>query len=181
MPGVDLRTDRLLLRQWRYEEADRLFDMLRRDEIARWLGTPVALVDPAQAVEKVGTYLAMGQTPPYGAWAVEVAPGQPRAGTVVGTVMLMRREGRDEGEAEVGWYLHPDSWGQGYAGEAASALVAHAASAGLCRVVALTDVDNAASVRVALAAGLVETDRDHSEPARPSRVFVAHLQPPAGP
>jgi len=37
---VVAHTERLVLRPWRADEADRLFDMMRRDTVVRWLGVP---------------------------------------------------------------------------------------------------------------------------------------------
>lgn len=63
---------------------------------------------------------------------------------------------RDDGadDLEVGWHLHPRAWGRGYATEAASALLERAASAGVPRVVAVTDPDNAPSQAVCRRLGM---------------------------
>jgi RimJ/RimL family protein N-acetyltransferase len=50
---------------------------------------------------------------------------------------------------EVGWHLHPGHQGQGLATEAARAVLATAARAGIDQVLAITDLDNTASQRVA--------------------------------
>ena len=47
-------------------------------------------------------------------------------------------------DVEVGWHLHPDAWGNGYATEAARAAVADAFSRGLHRVIAITHPHNQA-------------------------------------
>ena len=49
----------------------------------------------------------------------------------------------------MGWHLHPDYQGHGLATEAARALLGAAADAGIDEVLALTDLDNAASQAVA--------------------------------
>jgi RimJ/RimL family protein N-acetyltransferase len=58
------------------------------------------------------------------------------------------------GEYEVGWWLHPDSAGQGYATEAASALLDDVFARGLPEVWCGMYVDNDASARVAGRLGL---------------------------
>jgi RimJ/RimL family protein N-acetyltransferase len=57
---------------------------------------------------------------------------------------------------EVGWHLHPQHQGQGIATEAARAVLALAAPAGIDQVLAITDVDNAASQRVAARLGMTD-------------------------
>jgi RimJ/RimL family protein N-acetyltransferase len=49
---------------------------------------------------------------------------------------------------EIGWHLHPDAQGAGYATEAASAVMTDAATSGLQTVIAVTDPLNVASQRV---------------------------------
>jgi len=56
--------------------------------------------------------------------------------------------------AEVGWHLHPGYQGQGIATEAAQAILAVAAQAGIDQVFALTDLDNTASQAVAARLGM---------------------------
>ncbi|GAA4726824.1 hypothetical protein GCM10023350_07020 [Nocardioides endophyticus] len=48
-------------------------------------------------------------------WAAE----RKADGVVVGTVLLLTLPNDEHGEVEIGWHLHPDAWGQGYACEAA--------------------------------------------------------------
>jgi RimJ/RimL family protein N-acetyltransferase len=37
---MELRTERTVIRPWRPEEADRLYDIVRRREVTEWLGRP---------------------------------------------------------------------------------------------------------------------------------------------
>jgi RimJ/RimL family protein N-acetyltransferase len=66
------------------------------------------------------------------------------------------------GLIEIGWHLHPRYQGQGFATEAAGAILAAAAKAGIDQVLALTDLDNAPSQAVATRLGMQDegtTDR----------------------
>ena len=66
------------------------------------------------------------------------------------------------GLVEVGWHLHPRHQGRGYATEAARMVLALAGKAGINQVLALTDLDNVASQRVAGRLGMRDegvTDR----------------------
>lgn len=56
-------------------------------------------------------------------------------------------------DTAIGWHLHPDAWGNGYASEAASAVVEYAFEAGLERVIAVTAPASAASQKVCARVG----------------------------
>ena len=164
---VVVATDRLLVRPWRLEEAPRVLDIQSRVEVVRWLGDgePVLMRDLEEARAKIERYAELSTTPPLGFWAVEVRG----TGQVAGSVLLLTLPNDDHGEVEIGWHLHPDSWGQGYASEAASAVLAHGLAQGLPEVFAVTHLDNWPSQRVARRIGmddLGETDRWYDEPSR---------------
>jgi RimJ/RimL family protein N-acetyltransferase len=140
---VIAETDRLILRPWRLDEADRFFDMHRRMEVAQWIGgRPMA--DPSEAEPLIQRMLErLAADPRFGAWAVvERATGIP-AGTA-----LLKPLPDGAGEIEIGWHFHPDSWGRGLASEAARALLARGFALGLAEIWAVTDPLNQRSVRV---------------------------------
>jgi RimJ/RimL family protein N-acetyltransferase len=76
----------------------------------------------------------------------------------VGTLLLLPLSDDDgpTGLVEVGWHLHPRHQGQGLATEAAGAVPALAGKAGIDEVLAITDLDNAASQRVAARLGMTD-------------------------
>ncbi len=83
----------------------------------------------------------------------DLAHRRPRRGTnwqpPTQTNPVVRRRGAlCPSEVEVGWHLHPDAWGNGYATEAATAAVTDAFARGLERVIAVTHLDNHASQAV---------------------------------
>ena len=55
-------TERLVIRPWRLEEADRLFDLLGRTKVVRWLGRPACpmmqLDEAVSRIERWATELA---------------------------------------------------------------------------------------------------------------------------
>jgi len=159
---VVAETERLVIRPWRATEAARLYDILRREEVVRWLdGRPMAAFDEAR--ERIQRYARPSGDGLLGRWAaVERATGVP-AGTVV-----LQRLPRGDGEVEIGWHFHPDSWGRGLASEAAGALLRRALDGGLQEVWAVTHLDNARSAAVCRRIGmrlLGVTQRWYGEPS----------------
>jgi RimJ/RimL family protein N-acetyltransferase len=160
-----LRTPRLVLRDWDEADLAAYFDLYSRWEVARWLGSQPrrALTDLDQARAALGRWQAVAATltAPSGLWAMVPETGIARPGGPgwpVGTVLLLplRDEAGPTDEVEVGWHLHPDYQGRGFATEAAAALLAAAAKAGMSRVLALTDPGNRASQAVAGRLGMAD-------------------------
>jgi RimJ/RimL family protein N-acetyltransferase len=143
-----LSTVRLRLRAWTTDDADlaRLADLYGRDEVIRWLGGPPT-VPPD---ELVGRWrLVHRLNPRHGCWAIDPLDGGPPAGTV-----LLKPLPNGVGEVEVGWHLHPDSWGRGYATEAARAVVDRAFDDGLLEVYAVVRPGNEPSLAVCRRLGM---------------------------
>jgi RimJ/RimL family protein N-acetyltransferase len=143
-----LSTVRLRLRAWTADDADlaRLADLYGRDEVTRWLGGPPT-VTPAELVERWRLVHQLDRR--HGCWAIDPLDGGPPAGTV-----LLKPLPNGVGEVEVGWHLHPDSWGRGYATEAARAVVDRAFDDGLLEVYAVVRPGNEASVAVCRRLGM---------------------------
>jgi RimJ/RimL family protein N-acetyltransferase len=159
------RTRRLLLRHWQTEDAAAYFDLYSREEVVRWLGPQPrrALTTREEADARLERWRAAGESlePPFGLWAVvPLAPAAEPVGTVL--LLPLEEDGVAAGEVEVGWHLHPEHQGRGLATEAARALLGAADEAGVGDVLALTDLDNAASQAVARRLGMADdgpTDR----------------------
>ena len=113
-------TERLLARPWTLDESDlaAAYDVYSRPEVAQWIGAPM---ERAEIKIRIERWAQPTDDPTYGVWAVEelARPGRP-----IGSVLL-RPLPPDEEDVEVGWHLHPDHWGHGYATEAARALLDH--------------------------------------------------------
>jgi RimJ/RimL family protein N-acetyltransferase len=170
-------TERCVIRDWRPDEAERAFDIYRRWEVAQWLGaTPQALEEQEQATRLVARWNELNQEhPDEGRWAIE----RKSDGAVVGTVILVRRPD-GAGEFEVGWHLHPECWGQGFATEAARGVIGAAFDRGLEEVFAVVRPDNAASIAVCRRLGMEElgrTDRYYGTELELFRLGAADRQP----
>jgi RimJ/RimL family protein N-acetyltransferase len=152
----ELHTARLRLRAWTTSPQDisRLTDIYSRVEVSRWLGgTPS--VPPAELVSRWAAVHARDER--FGCWAIERpdagAAGQEGQSAVAGTV-LFKPLPNGVGEVEVGWHLHPDSWGYGYATEAARAVIERGFDAGLPEVYAVVRPGNEASLAVCSRLGM---------------------------
>lgn len=175
---VLLETERARLRLWRVDEADRFLDTYSRWEVARWLGrAPTLLRSREEAVTRIERWASRSaEHPDRGLWAIERKDGGPALGTVAGTVLLVPIPDAPDGAVEVGWHLHPDSWGLGLATETARAVVEHAFARGLEEVVAVVLPGNTASTAVCSRLGmepLGTTDRYYG-----TEMELFRLRPP---
>ncbi|MFI7214648.1 GNAT family N-acetyltransferase [Micromonospora maritima] len=152
-------TERLVVRDWTESPDDlaRVYDIYSREEVMRWLGGGAGLMtDPAQARDRVRLWRE--RWAPYagrwGLWAI--APRD--ADRVAGSVLLKPLPGRDgvtlTDDVEVGWHLHPDAQGHGYATEAARAVLEREFATGTPRVYAVVMAGNEPSMAVARRLGM---------------------------
>jgi RimJ/RimL family protein N-acetyltransferase len=150
--GTLLRTERLRLRPWTTSASDlaRLTDIYGRVEVTRWLGGPPQLT-PEQIVPRWEAVSAADGR--FGCWAIELADGR-----VAGTV-LFKPLPNGVGEVEVGWHLHPECWGHGYATEAARAVIDRGFADGLPEVYAVVRPGNEASSAVCRRLGMTPLGR----------------------
>ena len=149
MLGVKLaspiETERLLLRPYRPQDYAALFAMQSRPDVARYL-----YWEPRTAEEVRGSLEKK-------IWATEIA-GE---GDVLALAAVLRETGQVVGDfvlwlasaehqqGEIGYIIHPDHKGNGYATEGARALLRVAfRDLGVHRVVGKIDSRNAASARV---------------------------------
>jgi RimJ/RimL family protein N-acetyltransferase len=150
-------SERLWMRQWNSSDAERVLDIMSREDIVRWLDDdPQVMTCLDQSRAAIDRRRGCGETHgvPCGYWALDVKA----TGVVAGAVLLVPaptlNRPADVREIEIGWHLHPDSTGRGYASEAASAALAYGFGHGLETIRALMFADNAASAKVARAAGM---------------------------
>jgi ribosomal-protein-alanine N-acetyltransferase len=149
-PTADLtrtiETPRLLLRPWAEEDLA-AFHRIWGDPQVIWWGPSRDLAQSAELLAKFRARLAWRAV-------VERATGH-IGGNIVGNVVLQRAPWNPD-DLEVGWHLARDSWGRGYATEAARAVVEETfAVFPVSRVVAAIHVENERSRRVAERLGFV--------------------------
>src|SRR3954470_1205764 len=153
-----LRTARLRLRAWTTspEDVARLTDLYGREEVTRWIGGNTEGAPPGQPARgglPARWAAVSAHDDRFGCWAIEREDGVP-AGT-----LLLKPLPNGVGEVEVGWHLHPDSWGHGYATEAAAAVIDRAFQSGLPEVYAVVRPGNEASTAVCRRLGMTSLGR----------------------
>lgn len=160
-----IETERLVLRRVEEPDAPVLAALWSDPNVTRYMGGP-------RDFEKVQLELEEeareGPGHPTGWWPVV----ERASGCVIGDCGLVKKtiDGREE--IELVYVVASESWGKGYATEAAFALRDYAFSRlGLPRVVALIDPENHASARVAEKIGM-QFDRETRRPSgRVMRVY----------
>jgi RimJ/RimL family protein N-acetyltransferase len=144
-----ITTERLVVRRWRLDEANRFFDIYRRPEVTRWIGAE-PMQDLSEAIGMIERNLKrLAAESRFGSWAVV----DRSTGVPLGSVVLKALPD-GEGEVEIGWQLHPDSWGNGFASEAAGAVLERGFADGLPEVWAVMYLDNHRSAAVCRRIGM---------------------------
>jgi len=138
-----IETERLVLRDWREEDAEPFIRHTNTPAVMRWLGGVQTEEVARQAIE--GRVVRWQRERGFTFWVVERKDDRALLGFC--GLKLADTEGSPiEGEYEVGWRLREDAWGQGYAKEAAIASLDLAFEKfGAPHVVALTVHRNEAS------------------------------------
>lgn len=148
---ADVTTDRLVLRRFRADDLDELAAVFANEEVWRFpLGRGLTR---AETEGFLGRQIASWEGCGFGLWAVV----ERSTSRLVGFVGLSVPGFLPEilPAVEVGWRLHPDVWGRGYATEGAAAALHEASTTlGLDVVCSVPQKGNTASVRVCERLGL---------------------------
>ena len=144
-----LTTERLVLRPFRESDLEAVLAVRSHPEVRRSLRLPESY-GRADAWRAMALWLGQWELRGSGQWAVEV-----QGRSLIGHVGLHRPELTDWPGLEVGWTLHPDWWGRGYATEAGRRSVAYAfEDIGADEVVSVILPENDRSQQVATRLGL---------------------------
>lgn len=129
-----LITERLRIRGVREADSDALYEIRRR--VAAWQGRSDRTIDETRAMYADMATREPGAVPGWHQYVIEADD------RIVGDIGV-NFGGPGERQAEIGYSLHPDHWGRGYATEALARLVAHLfADHGMHRLVAITGANN---------------------------------------
>ena len=137
-----IETERLRLRLPRADDLDRFAEMYGDPEVMRYVGTGQTGTRE-DAWRGIAMMLGQWVMRGYGMYAVE-----DRSGRLLGRAGLIHPEGWPG--LEIGWTFIRDSWGRGYATEAAKAALEDAfGRLRVQRLISLIHPENRASIRVA--------------------------------
>lgn len=140
----ELRTDRLLLRRARLDDAAAMHRIMSDAVAMRYWSTP--------------PHAEFGQTERWMASMVEADPATSDDFIVTLDDALIGKLGAWK-LPEVGFLLDPACWGQGYAFEALTAFIARRRALGSAQLTADVDPRNIASLKLLGRCGFVETHR----------------------
>lgn len=158
-----IETERLLLRKLAADDAEFIVELLNQQSFLRYIGDKEVRTN-ADAVRyiqngPVASYERFG----FGLYLVELK----ETGTSIGICGLLKRDSLPD--VDVGFAFLPNFWSQGYAFESASAVMTYGREVlGLRRIVAITSLDNDASIRLLEKIGLrferlIKLSEDQSE------------------
>jgi RimJ/RimL family protein N-acetyltransferase len=138
-----LESDRLTLRRITPDDAEFMLALLNEPSFHQYIGDR-----GVRTLEDAARYIANGPMASYekfgfGLWLVV----SKATGEAMGICGLLKRETLDH--PDIGFAFRPAFWGQGYALESASAVLAHGREAhGMGRIDAIVQPDNARSIRL---------------------------------
>jgi RimJ/RimL family protein N-acetyltransferase len=173
-----LVAERLVLRGWEAGDAPAALAAYGNEQVARWLAPAM---DRVQDTDAMGLLLDQWIAEdarllsPAGRWAIE----RRQDGQVVGGATLLPL--LPDEEFEIGWALHPQAWGHGYATESGVALARWAFSQGIEQVIALVRPANSRAAGAVRRIGMEwvgETEKYHGLRLQEYRLRPADL--PAG-
>ena len=134
-----------MLRPFTDGDLDALHGMQSREEVTRYLywgpRSREQVGEMLARIQKLTSFDAEGH-------AIRLAACLPESGALIGDISL-NLVSREHHQAEIGFVVHPDHQGRGYATEACSALMRLGfAELGLHRIVGRADARNIGSARV---------------------------------
>jgi len=140
---IELKTDRLLVREFDTNDAEFILELLNQPSFHRFIGDKgVRSVDDAKNYIATGP-IASYQRHGFGLYLVELKDRN----VPIGMSGVLKRESLPD--PDLGFAFLPEYWGNGYAFEAASAALDQARDVfRLTRILAITNPDNDASIKL---------------------------------
>jgi RimJ/RimL family protein N-acetyltransferase len=156
---AELRTERLLLRQWRGEDLEPFAELNADPKTMRFFPSPPSRAASNALAEGARRHI---EAEGWGLWVVEVVDGAGFIGYV--GLAVPSFEAHFTPAVEVGWRLAREHWGRGYATEAGRAALAYGfGEIGLDEIVSFTSRLNEPSWRVMERLGMSHDPADDFE------------------
>ena len=167
----ELATARVWLRRWRAEDRVPFAQMNADPDVMRYFP---ALLSRDESDALIDEFNAHFDRYGYGIWALEIPGVCPFAGFA--GLKHVSFDAAFTPAIEIGWRMRRDLWGQGYATEAAEAILAHGWDGlALDEIISFTTRDNQRSQALMQRIGMVhDPDGDFHHPALPAH----HRQAP---
>lgn len=164
MPNtVSLKTERLILRNWRESDFEAFCNMGADPEVMRYFPSTLTQEESLVVANKIKSYI---EERGWGFWALEI-PGQCDFIGFTG-LHIPKDDLPCSPCVEVGWRLSKQFWGKGYATEAATASLQYGFSElHLSEIVAFTAATNVPSMKVMQRLGMQNTGKDFDHPDVP--------------
>ncbi|HUP83711.1 MAG TPA: GNAT family N-acetyltransferase [Candidatus Limnocylindria bacterium] len=149
MDVPEMVTPRLCMRGWTEADVEQLANIYADEESARYI-RPYDFAGTRQQIERFKTHWDRHG---FGLWAVQ----HRETGRFIGRIGLMHHDDwtASSHDAEVGWVIARDLWGQGLASEGGAAALEFGKACGLKNFISIAHVGNAASQRVMEKLGFV--------------------------
>ena len=180
---VIFETERMVIRPFTDHDVGFVFDMYSRWEVQRFLGaTPRVLQTTDEALGVIERWRTVSQADALsGIWAATLRESSELVGTIMLKQLPLSAPPQPlSGDYEIGWHLHPDHWGHGFATEAGVGLMRRAFDAGLPEVLAVIYPENEKSKQVARRIGMKyarRTSRYYNVELDLFRATVGHHPP----
>jgi len=154
--AIEIRTQRLLLRQWSSADLDPFADMNADPRVMEYFPS---LLSREESDAAVGRIRAHFERHGFGLWAAEIPDVAPFIGFV--GLAVPRFEAHFTPCVEIGWRVAADQWNRGYATEAACAVLKYGFEIiGLSEIVSFTVPINLPSRRVMEKIGMTHNSAD---------------------
>ncbi|MFC4290907.1 GNAT family N-acetyltransferase [Sphingorhabdus arenilitoris] len=175
MPDIIMETDRLILRRFEESDAELQYRYCNSAAVTRHIGGPKELhqIESSHAKSEAA-FAQFG----FGFMAMQ----EKASGDFIGYCGAKRVDcayAKNIGDAEMGWLVREDRWRQGFAVEAARALLMHMFERiGVPHICAMTSESNISSWRLMEKLGMVRRkeldfdDPDYPEEENPTIVYV---------
>lgn len=149
------RTERLTLRPIEERDIDAMLSTRTIPEVVEFTYEPIWTREYAEERVALHARLSREQSPNFTRWMIEMRD----TGEVIGDIYL-NKDAELQGTTEIGYVIHPDFAGNGYATEAArEALRIGFEEWGVHRIYARVDEDNMGSTRVCQHLGMRQEAR----------------------